>query len=66
MAMSLGTKVLNTVVLTLKQRNNIHGNVCWQKVLNTVVLTLKQRNNIHGYACEHISFKHSRSHFKKK
>jgi hypothetical protein len=33
MAMSLGTKVLNTVVLTLKQRNNIHGNVCGHKGL---------------------------------
>jgi len=31
--MSLGINVLNTVVHTLKQRNNILGNVCGQKSL---------------------------------
>jgi len=33
MAMSVGTKVLNIVALTLKQRNNILGYVCGHKSL---------------------------------
>jgi hypothetical protein len=62
MAMPVGKKVLNTVVLILKQRNNIHGNVSGNKGLKHSHSHF--RNNIHGYACGHKSLKHSRSHFK--